>query len=78
MSAVDQREKKLTDGTKFFFRDDADFEYAAYELAKLLGLDTVPPAVPRKIQRTEGTLQVWVENTISNRKRRDEKIPAPS
>ncbi len=75
---VDQREMKLTDGTKFFFRDDADFEYAAYELAKLLGLDTVPPAVPRKIRRTEGTLQVWVENTISNRKRRDEKIPAPS
>ena len=75
---VDQREIKLTDGTKFFFRDDADFECAAYELAKLLGLDTVPPTVERKIRRMEGTLQAFVENTISNRKRRDEKIPAPS
>lgn len=75
---VDQREIQLTDGTKFFFRDDADFECAAYELAKLLEIDTVPPAVERKIQRTEGTLQVWVEDTISNRKRRKDKIPAPS
>ena len=75
---VDQREIKLTDGTKFFFRDDADFECAAYELGKLLGLDTVPPAVKRKIQRTEGTLQAFVENAISNQERRDEKIPAPS
>lgn len=75
---VDQNEIKLTDGTKYFFRDDADFECAAYELAKLLGLDTVPPAVERKVQRTEGTLQVWVENTISNQERRKEKIPAPT
>ena len=38
----------------------------------------MPPAVKRKIQRTEGTLQVWVENTISDRKRREDKIPPPS
>ena len=75
---VDQREIKLTDGTKFFFRDDADFECATYELAKLLGLDTVPPAVVRKIKRTEGTLQVFVENAMSNAERRKDKIPAPS
>jgi hypothetical protein len=75
---VDQREIKLTDGTKFFFRDDADFECAAYELAKLLGMDTVPPAVERKIRRTEGTLQVFVENAMSNEERRKDKIPAPS
>jgi hypothetical protein len=75
---VDQNEIKLTDGTKFFFRDDADFECAAYELGKLLGLDTVPPAVERKIRRTEGTLQVFVENTISNQERRKDKIPEPS
>ena len=75
---IDRNEMKLTDGTKFFFRDDADFECAAYELAKLLGIDTVPPAVERKMQRTEGTLQVWVENTISNLTRRKDNIPAPS
>lgn len=75
---VDQNEIKLTDGTKFFFRDDADFERAAYQLANLLGIDTVPAAVERKIGRSEGTLQVWVENTISNQERRKERIPAPS
>ncbi len=46
-------EKKLADGTtKYFFRDDTDFDCAAYELAKLLGMDTVPPGVERRIRGT--------------------------
>jgi len=65
---VERSEMPLSDGrTSFFFRDDAIFECAAYELAKLLGLDTVPPVVERKIQRTEGTLQAWVENVNTER-----------
>ena len=55
---VERSQMPLSDGKiSFFFRDDAIFECAAYELAKLLGLDTVPPVVERKIQRTEGNLQ---------------------
>ncbi len=40
---VERSKMPLSDGNiSFFFRDDIIFECAAYELAKLLGLDTVP------------------------------------
>ena len=63
---------------KFFFRDDAIFECAAYELAKLLGLDTVPPTVKRKIRGKEGTLQAWVENVATEKALRKETDVPPS
>ncbi len=40
------------------FVDSYLSELAAYELATLLGLDTVPPVVRRK----GGSLQIWIEN----------------
>ncbi|MCH7803412.1 MAG: hypothetical protein IH937_04965 [Acidobacteria bacterium] len=76
---VERSEMPLSDGkVSFFFRDDAIFECAAYELAKLLGLDTVPPVVERKIQRTEGTLQAWVENATTQKALREETDIPPS
>ncbi len=44
------------------FRDSYLFEPAAYELAKLLGIHNVPPAVLRRVGRRNGSLQLWVEN----------------
>ncbi len=74
---VERSQMPLSDGKiSFFFRDDAIFECAAYELAKLLGLDTVPPAVERKIRRQQGTLQAWVEN-VSTEKAMREKTGVP-
>ncbi|MCZ6769551.1 MAG: hypothetical protein O7D93_09925 [Acidobacteria bacterium] len=71
-------EKKLNDGTtKYFFRDDTVFDCAAYELAKLLGMDTVPPAVERRVRGTKGTLQIWVENTRTNRELKEAEIQRP-
>ena len=71
-------EKKLQDGTtKYFFRDDADFECAAYELAKLLGMDTVPPAVARRVQGSRGTVQIWVENTRMQGDLIEENVEVP-
>ena len=75
---VERRVMKLADGsTKFFFRDDAIFDCAAYELAKLLGLDTVPPAVERRIRGTRGTLQIWVENTRHQKELKEEGVQLP-
>ena len=37
-------------------------EVAAYRLSRLLGLDTVPPTVPREIGGVRGSVQLWVEN----------------
>jgi hypothetical protein len=45
-------------------RDSWKFEVAAYELDKLLGLDLVPVAVVRKIEKHEGALIDWVEGVL--------------
>jgi hypothetical protein len=51
--------------------DSFEYEIAAYELNKHLGLDFVPPVVLRTIKDTLGSLQMFVENAIreSDRKR---------
>lgn len=59
------------------FRDDSIFEVAAYRLSRLLGLDNVPPAVKRTINRREGTLQLWVENAMTELTRQKGKIQPP-
>ncbi len=75
---ISQKQIKMSNGElRFDFRDDCRFEVAAYRLSKLLGLDSVPPVVERKIGRDKGTLQVWVENTMMEKERRSKKIQAP-
>lgn len=51
------------------FRDSAGFECAAYELSQLLNVRHVPPAVDRSYERKHGTLQLWVEGTMTERER---------
>ncbi len=76
---VESNQRKMNDGTtKYYFRDDARFECAAYELSKLLGLNTVPPAVERKIRKKRGTLQAWVENVTTEKALRKETDVPPS
>jgi hypothetical protein len=53
--------------------DSYNYEIAAYELNKYLGLGSVPPTVKRTIKDTLGSLQIFVENAIreSDIKRED-------
>jgi len=44
--------------------DSFNYESAAYELDKYLGLDLVPPAVRKMIKETFGSLQIFVEKAI--------------
>jgi hypothetical protein len=60
--------------TKYFFRDDARLEVAAYKLAKLLGISNVPPAVERKLFRTRGTVQLWVESAMTEKQRNEKDL----
>jgi hypothetical protein len=65
-------------GTQMLFRDSALFEPAAYELARMLGLDNVPPAVKRSFHGKDGSLQIWIENAMTETIRRiKKKIPPP-
>ncbi len=57
----------LADGSKVIgFRDSYLFEVAAYELSRLLGLDNVPPTVLRTIGGDHGSLQLWIEGSMSD------------
>jgi hypothetical protein len=76
---VFKRKWKSADGLKLNFRDSCYFEIAAYEMALLLGLDSVPPVLKREIKGKDGSLQAWVEEAMTekSRKKKDIKPPTP-
>ncbi len=53
------------------------YELAAYGLAKLLGLDIVPPVVEREIEKRKGSLQIFLEGCVTESDRRAKKIAPP-
>jgi hypothetical protein len=61
---VDKKQKNVRIGERYYFdfRDSYRHEPAAYELARWLGLDSVPPAVLRTLDGKDGSVQIWVEN----------------
>jgi len=60
-----------------FFRDSYIFEPAAYELARLLGMDNVPPAVVRRVYGKNGSIQIFLENAMTEEDRIRQKIRPP-
>lgn len=69
---------RLADGsTVMYFRDHYKNEVAAYELGQLLGLTNIPPAVVRTINGSEGSLQLWVGGTITDKDRMEQGKKAP-
>ena len=77
---IDETAKRvrLSDGTYVMeLRDYYMYEYAAYELSLLLGLDNVPPTVIRKLGRNEGSLQMWIEEAMTEDVRRAQGLRAP-
>jgi len=46
------------------YRDAAIFECAAYELSQLLGMSRVPPTIQRRIEKQDGTVQIWLEEAL--------------
>jgi hypothetical protein len=63
--------------SELYFRDSFIFEPAAYELSNLLGLDNVPPVTLRKLRGENGSVQIWVENAMSELKRAKDKVAPP-
>jgi hypothetical protein len=54
--------------------DSYKYELAAYELSKYLNLELVPPMVEREIKGLTGSLQIMVENSISEWERREKNL----
>jgi hypothetical protein len=71
------RTKELEHGPVLGFRDSYLNEVAAYEVAKLLGMSNVPPAVLRTVDGVEGSVQIWVEGATMERDRREAGTSPP-
>jgi len=66
---------RMEDGrVRVNFKDSCHFEPAAYQISKMLGMDSVPPTVARRIGTDNGTLQIWVYDAIMESDR-DEQSP---
>jgi len=64
-------------GPRVDFRDNCLYECAAYRLSRILGMNVVPPVVPREIKGKKGTLQIWVEKAMTETNRLERKIIPP-
>jgi hypothetical protein len=67
-----------TRGAEINFRDSYKYNIAAYEIAKMLGLDMVPPSVERKIDGKTGAITWWVDNVLMtelDRHKRKQQAP---
>lgn len=59
------------------FHDSYIYECAAYTVSRLLGLDHVPPCVLRRVDHKDGSLQLWVERAMTDKKRREKNLEPP-
>jgi hypothetical protein len=76
---VDERKSgltKLATSVEMDFKDSWMFEVAAYELDKLLGLNMVPVTVERTYNGKKGSLQLWVEDAITEKARKEKNLQA--
>jgi hypothetical protein len=68
---------RLQKNAEVDFKDSWMFEIAAYELDKLLGLNMVPPTVERAYKGQKGSIQLWVENAMTEKERKEKQLEPP-
>ncbi len=64
-------------GIQHGFLEGWQYEIAAYELDKLVGLNMIPPAVEREYEGKPGAISLWVTSQYSLLKIMEEKIEFP-
>jgi len=81
---IDEVKKNIRDPTatgnaKLYlqWRDSYVYDVAAYHVDRLLGLNRTPPTVRRTIKGNKGSLQIWVEGSITEAERREQSIAPP-
>ncbi|HXK61141.1 MAG TPA: hypothetical protein PLP42_14735 [Acidobacteriota bacterium] len=66
------------DWTELNFKDSYKFNIAAYRLARLLGLNNVPPSVERSYLGKKASFTWWINDVIlDERQRQERKIEPP-
>jgi hypothetical protein len=63
--------------TELNFRDSWQFNVAGYELAKMLGLNMVPPYVERKVGGQSASVSWWIDDAMMERDRVRKKLTSP-
>ena len=59
------------------FHDSYIYECAAWKVSRLLGIDHVPPCIERRFDLKEGSIQLWIEDAMTEKKRREDNIKPP-
>lgn len=69
---------KFGDGREVpMVKDSYLHEVAAFELARMLGLDMVPACVERKLFNRKGSLCLWVEGAMTESARKEKGLEPP-
>ena len=64
-------------GRELGYKDWWEFNVAAYELAKLLELNMVPPYVERKLLGAPASLSWWIDDSMMELERNQKKLQPP-
>ena len=59
------------------WRDSYVYDIAAYRFDRLIGFNRMPPVVRREIKGREGSIQIWLEGTITENSRLEQAIKPP-
>jgi hypothetical protein len=68
---------EMTRSTEVNFRDSWQFNVAGYELAKMLGLNMVPPYIERKVNGQSASVSWWIDDAMMERDRVRKKLQSP-
>ncbi len=68
---------KYESGIQLGFLEGWQYEVAAYEMDKLVGLDMIPPTVERDYKGKKGALSLWVESRMSLLKMMENGVKIP-
>lgn len=74
---IKERQRLVDGSTVMYFRDSYLNQVAAFELARRLGMTNTPPTVLREVDGSTGSLQLWVENAMTERARRQKGLDFP-
>jgi hypothetical protein len=68
---------KNPEGVQKGYLEGWQFEIAAYQMDKLLGLNMIPPTVEREFEGKKGSLQLWITSEFSLLDVMERGIPLP-